>query len=606
MEMIFLRKYSVFLVVFVFLSVSILPVFAQDLNKYDFNNRSLDLDNNIITNDEIKTKKIHLEFSIPQVKSEGEYSKIIVKEIDTYSLISGEPSLPKYNTLITLPFGSEIVNVKCTFSSFETIYLSKKIEPVNYPILNGINNIFTNYKTNLDIYNNIDWYPSEMYVYHTGGGLNNNNHVTFLSIQLYPVRYSPKNDIIEYTKKIDIEIFYKEPISPLFINDDYDLLIISPSEYLSYLTPFIDHKNSYGILTKFVSLEEIEGIGRDKQEQIKYFIKDAIEQWGIKYVLLVGSIDKLPIRQTWIGEFDVLTDLYYADIYFPNMSFSSWDTNGNGRYGEYWQVDDDVVDLYPDVYIGRLACKNKYEIRNVVNKIIKYETSTYGKEWFNNIILCAGDTHPGWGVYEGEVTVNEIIKVMPEFTPIKLFTSDGTFSARSLNKALNNGAGFLAYSGHGFEIGISTHPPNSEKWIGYYFFNLFLAFNVNKLPIIFFDACLTSRLDYNLGDLIKLPFIHFPLSCFAWCFVKKQLGGAIATIGATRVAFSRVTEEGPVDGSGYLSLLFFKNYKQSANVAQMFVSSQNDYLNNVSYDPMTIEEFILLGDPSLVVGGYNE
>ncbi len=601
-----LRKCSVFLLVFIFFSVSILPVFAQNLNKYDFNNRLLHLDDNIIINDEIKTKKIQLEFSIPQVKSVGEYSKIIVKEIDAYSLIPGEPLLPKYNTLIILPFKSEIVNVKCTFSSFETIYLSKKLEPVNNPILNEIKKKSTNYKMNFDIYDSTEWYPSEMYVYHTGGGLNNNNHVTFLSIQLYPVRYSPKNDKIEYTKKIDIEIFYMEPKNPLFVNDDYDLLILSPSEYLSYLSPLIDHKNSYNVLTKLVSLEEIDGIGRDKQEQIKYFIKDAIEQWGIKYVLLVGSIDKLPIRQTWIGEFDVLTDLYYADIYFPNMSFSSWDTNGNGRYGEYWQANDDIVDLYPDVYIGRLACKNKYEIRNVVNKIIKYETTTYGKKWFNNIILCAGDTHPGWGVYEGEVTANEIIKIMPEFTPIKLFTSDGTFSANSINKAINNGAGFLAYSGHGFENGIGTHPPNDEKWISYIKPNLFGLLNIDKLPIIYFDACLTSRLDYTLGDLLKLPFIHFPLSCFAWCFVKKQLGGAIATIGATRVAFSRVNEEGPIDGSGYLSLLFFKNYNQSAKVAQMIVSSQNDYLNNVSYDPMTIEEFILFGDPSLVVGGYNE
>ena len=585
-----LRKISVLIIVFIFLTISIFPVLAKNLK----------------INDEIKTKKIQLYFSIPQVISEGGYSKVTVKETDSYSLISGEPLLPKYNTIIILPFGTEIVDVKCTFSSFETMYLSKKVEPAQDPILNSIIKKSENYKMNFDIYDSIDWYPSQMYVYHTGAGLDNNNHVTFLSIQLYPVRYSPKNNQIEYTKKVDIEVSYKEPNNSLFVNDNYDLLILSPSEYFNYLSPLVNHKNSYGVLTKLVSLEEINKTGRDKQEQIKYFIKDAIEQWGIKYVLLVGSIDKLPIRQTWIGDFDILTDLYYADIYFPDMSFSSWDTNGNDRFGEYWQANDDIVDLYADVYIGRLACKNKFEVRNIINKIINYETSTFGKDWFNNIILCGGDTHPGWGVYEGEVTVNEIMKVMPEFTPIKLFTSDGTFSATSLNKALNNGAGFLAYSGHGFENGIGTHPPNNEKWISYIKPNLFGLLNKDKLPIIYFDACLTSRLDYTLGDLLKLPFIHFPISCFAWCFLKKQLGGAIATIGATRVAFSRVDEQGPIDGSGYLSLLFFKNYNESANIAQMFVSSQNDYLNNISFDPMTIEEFTLLGDPSLVVGGYNE
>ena len=89
-------------------------------------------------------------------------------------------------------------------------------------------------------------------------------------------------------------------------------------------------------------------------------------------------------------------------------------------------------------------------------------------------------------------------------------------------------------------------------------------------------------------------------------FVKKSFGGAIAAIGATRVAMSMVDEEGPKAGSGYLSLHFFKNYAEGIRVSEMLVSSQNDYLNNVWYDPFTIEEFILLGDPSLKVGGYNE
>jgi hypothetical protein len=36
----------------------------------------------------------------------------------------------------------------------------------------------------------------------------------------------------------------------------------------------------------------------------------------------------------------------------------------------------------------------------------------------------------------------------------------------------------------------------------------------------------------------------------------------------------------------------------------MLTAAQNDYLNNVGKDYFTIEEFLLLGDPSLMVGGY--
>jgi len=42
----------------------------------------------------------------------------------------------------------------------------------------------------------------------------------------------------------------------------------------------------------------------------------------------------------------------------------------------------DELDLYADVYIGRLACRNSDEVDLLINKIINYEITTYGEEWF--------------------------------------------------------------------------------------------------------------------------------------------------------------------------------------------------------------------------------
>jgi hypothetical protein len=58
----------------------------------------------------------------------------------------------------------------------------------------------------------------------------------------------------------------------------YDMVIITPKKFSSALEPLKDHKTTYGIKTRLVSLETIFDIfeGRDKQEQIKYFIKYAI------------------------------------------------------------------------------------------------------------------------------------------------------------------------------------------------------------------------------------------------------------------------------------------------------------------------------------------
>jgi len=152
---------------------------------------------------------------------------------------------------------------------------------------------------------------------------------------------------------------------------EYDLVVITPSEFSASLQPLIDHKNGFGLMTTLMTTEEIYAgyPGRDEAEQIKYFIKDALETLGADYVLFVGSIYKVPMRismvSLWHFEGDTLTDLYYSDIYDAEDQFSSWDTNNNDNFGE----DEDEVDLYPDVHIGRLACDSIEEVEVVVDKI---------------------------------------------------------------------------------------------------------------------------------------------------------------------------------------------------------------------------------------------
>jgi len=447
----------------------------------------------------------------------------------------------------------------------------------------------------------------------------------------------------------DIRITYKESVNPMTFDDVYDMVIIAPSEFSDALQPLIDHKNGHEVETTFKSTEEIynEYDAFDEAEEIKYFIKDAIEDWGIDHVLLVGSIDKLPIRTTWFFQRwhqnyhneTVLSDLYYADIYDSEGNFSSWDSDGDGLYGEKYNRCpgvNDTVDLYPDVNVGRLACEKNNEIVTVVDKIIHYETSAYGESWYNNILLIGGDTFPGHNGNEGEILNNMVEQIMSDFVPIKLWTSDGTFTPRKLNQAINGGAGFVDYSGHGFEKGIATHPPDDESWVSYGNLNLLGALNGHKLPIIFFDACLTARLDFNLSDLIssvsvpvsrnpnpfpnvlsreslprilqplvtsskKLPLLDTLVPCFAWNWVKKDNGGAIATIGATRTAFGGIDS-----GAGKMSLEFFSAYENSETLGQMMTQAQTEYITDVPYDAFTVEEFILLGDPSLKIGGYDE
>jgi len=404
-------------------------------------------------------------------------------------------------------------------------------------------------------------------------------------------------------------------------NDSFDMVIITPNIFISKLQPLVEHKNNYGIST---NLKTVEGIyneyeGRDNPEKIKYFIKDAIEQWNIKYVLLVGNMDLIPMRKTsgraWLysGEVEIPTDHYYADIYDSKDIFCSWDSNNNNKFGEFrwddiWDYDwinhtIDDVDLYPDVIVGRLLCSNKNEVSTVVNKIITYETNTYGKKWFNRLILMGGDTstYAGSTVYEGELVNDLVAQELEEFdfNTVRLWTSLNNFKPILINWEFTKGAGLVCYSGHGFERGIATYPPLGDNMVSYDILYLLGILNLRKLPIVFLDACLTAKPDSN----IKLFGLKIP--CFAWTLTVKRFGGAIATIGATRRGYVYRSSGIPQAGSSALCINFFKSYETGELIGNIFSNAQKNYLDNIGMDYYTIEEFILYGDPSLKVGGYS-
>ena len=582
------------------------------------------LENENINNDLIETMNYAMNFSKPDIYEKENGLLIDIKEADSYLHKSGEYKLLYYSKIFTFPLGTEIIDVKCYYSIPETIHIDKKVDVVSNP---------NNYLDLVLLQNQGEKY--QRYYWKTGGGIENGKHVLFLVFYFYPLDYLEKNNTIVFFENFEINISYKKTPSCSLENNDYNLLILSPNSFSESLEKLIEHKNNHGVKTKLVTLNEIYQDtyftvgGRDKAEEIKYFIFNAFNNWGIDFVLLVGNINKFPIRKTWMGtgeyERTPLTDLYYADLCFGNGTFCSWDSNNNGFYGEVWHgTQDDLVDLYPDIYIGRLACNNVLELNIAIDKIIQYEDEAFGTEWSNKIILIGGDTHPSNNDYlEGEILIDEIAKATPDQSHVMLKTSNGTFSPDSLNGAINEGGGFVCYAGHGFEIGLSTHPPNSEEWISYNFYHMLGLKNKDKLPIVFFNACLTARLDYNIANLLadivyfssplpklgKRDDINFPVlyPCIAWSMITKPNGGAVATIGATRVSYSIIDQSGEIKGGCcYLTLKFFESFSKSEYLSEMLVSAKNDFLNNASwYDPFIVEEFVLLGDPTLRIGGYE-
>ena len=567
----------------------------------------------------------------PDIIEESTYVTFNFNDIESFSYQPGHPQLPKINKQFILPAGSKINDISIKQSQMQSIVIKKPLKPCENPIpTSDILIKEPSLTENQQIYSKDQLYPQKNYETIIGRGLYNNELVTYVTIIYYPYQYNPVKEKIYWSDQTSFTILYTPPTSAPSTIDEYDLVIIAPNQFKQTINPLVQHKNTYQIKTYIKTTEEIysEYEGRDHQEQIKYFIYDAVKNQGVKYVLLMGNIDLVPMRQAAIRVYhddDILTDLYYADVFNADGSFSSWDTNNNNLFSEYdWDngLKDDV-DLYPDVHVGRLPCKNTDEVSVVVNIIINYESLSAQEPWFKRMLLIAGDTFPNNGVIEGELVTSIIGEYMQQygFELVKLWTSLGTFRPLNINKEINKGAGFISYSGHGYEQGFGTSPPNVEQRIDYYSPYLYGLFNGNKLPVIFWDACSTTKLDFTVEDLLEwypeilvriLTMIEnepyemdtmYP--CFAWELVKKSNGGSIGSIGSTRVAFTGVDQNGAHWGAGYLNTHFYENYQPGKTLGELFTNSQIDYLNGVGNEYITLEEFILVGDPSLMLGGYS-
>jgi hypothetical protein len=440
--------------------------------------------------------------------------------------------------------------------------------------------------------------------------------------------------------------------SPAPVDSTYDLLIITADQYSRPLQPLVTHKNNMGIKTMLATLTDVYKAeywqGRDNPEKIKYFIKDALDKWGITYVMLVGDFTQMPIRYVYNADNNTqwdeprfISELYYADIYDSDGSFSSWDTNNNGQYGEWFTnvSADPNIDLYPDVYVGRLAARNTREVRTMVDKIITYETKAYNASWYNRMVVCAGDTYPealnpNWTGYEGEVNALDALKNMTGFTPVKLFTSDGTFArSRDIIKAINQGCGFLYFSGHANAFRWSTHPPNQpEEWVdGLDTRNMDRLHNRQMLPICVVGGCHNNEFDVTPRNFFiglrteglryfSNLFWHYTWirECWGWTLTRQTNGGTIATIGCTGLGMSKEDKQSFSGAGDFLEPTFFyevgTNHTQTLGKA--WGNAITNYLNRYPIDWQTraagdsaidaksVQQWAMFGDPSLRIGGY--
>ena len=600
-----------------------------------------------------------ISFAYPEIQDTAGYTQVTIKNANAWIYKTDAPMLPASVTTYVFPFGTKIKTVDVTFSEPEEYILENKIVSTPKPVT-FIRETKVTYSQAEQKIGSI--YPETLYDYHLGAGISGEDHVIFLTIRCYPIQYKPGENKILYRDTAQLTITYDLPTTKTSQNDEYKLIIIAPEEFSTALQPLVNHKISNGITTKLVTREEIcDGVyftaeGRDCAEKMKYFIKNAYDQWGTKYVLLVGGRSGgimnekwfVPVRYTNLDddsnfEGSYLSDLYFVDLYDANGNFSSWDSNNNGIFAEWNSKGKDIIDMYPELSIGRLACLNVGQVNTLVNKIITYETTTAGKEWFKKMVVVGGDSAPDQGdpYYEGEEENKLALEYMTGFDGVRLWTSNQQFTgSQDVIDGISAGCGFLFFDGHGNPMSWSTHPPNNESsWVnGLTVDDMPNLNNGEQLPVTVCGGCHNGQFNTSYLNIIKgvlqdgLKYFQYKTppagkfwrsewtpECWAWKLISVKNGGSIATMAYTGLdwfATGDFNDDGIPDCtqffSGYTNTLFFKNYgvNNMTILGQAHTQALIDYLN--MYPPMlekldckTVQEFVLLGDPSLQIGGYS-
>jgi len=589
----------------------------------------------------------------PVLQVEDEYLRVRFEGANSWLMEPGKPELPIHIMTIEAPKDAKNIQVVCTPKEIYTMDISGKIIPAK-TFYRSSYNVDTALEEDEAVYELAEMYPSSWYSSSVTVGSNGIEIVSKIKVICSVVRYSPAESRLEYVDGFDITVTYDDTGTTGIIADEYDLVVIGPQAFSSILQKLITHKNNHGVSTTFKSVEDILSdpdydSGRDAPEKIKLFLKYALEEWGITHVLLAGGLNSyldaddkdnishgttdwhVPVRYTRIkqgSEVGCISDLYYGDIYKQGGLFEDWDSSGDGIFAAWgtFGIPDDVLDLDPDIFVSRLPCRSKIELRMIVNRIINYEkTSPDAKPWFKKFVAIAGKTFDMYGgMPDGEYVCEQSIEYMGDLIDdvVRVYasnrnTSDPVPVPKDITREMRRGSGYVNFEGHGNPIAWNTHWETGTGWAGgVLLYDFWKLFNGRKRPIVVIGGCHNALFNVSLKKTMNkdLPQHWYwtygqpaPV-CFSWGLCMIPYGGAIASTGCT--GYGMGYQGMPISLSAEMEVNFFYKIGQdgATTLAQAHSGAISKFIaeNDIgAVEAHCITVFQLFGDPSLELGGYE-
>ena len=293
----------------------------------------------------------------------------------------------------------------------------------------------------------------------------NEDGSTTVSIVIFPFKYSEKERTLyildsltfyfDMNSKRDFSRKHTKGSSPLY-------LIIAEDSILQGFSKLALWKRQKGYKVKMLSTESINATfpGRDGAEKLRNALKLYYTDSNLVYVLLGGDVNSVPARvayaMTCEAHFANDEDSIRADLYFSDLD-GTWDDNNNGIFGEV----SDSIDLYPDVYVGRVPADNVEEAVNFSEKLIRYEQNPLPET--SNALFFAmvlwEDPYTNSGLSKDFIDTT----FLPDYYNVtKLYEVYGNETRASVIQSLENGNGIMNHNGHGWWTGMWLN--GSPNW----------------------------------------------------------------------------------------------------------------------------------------------
>nr|MBC8478558.1 hypothetical protein [bacterium] len=301
---------------------------------------------------------------------------------------------------------------------------------------------------------------------------------SILYVETHPVRYNPLTRRLSFYCDFDLRVetipaecrftpvaAARSRVSGLVDNPEdllayvvpatrteaYDYLIVTSNELQEDFQPLADWRNSIGIRTRIVTIEDIVPFwdGVDNAARLRNFLINEYQQWGIKYLLLAGDTDQLPYRRLYVlaGSTE---DHLPSDLYFAGLD-GTWNNDGDDRWGEPGEED-----WLQEIVVGRASVSNSSEATNFVNKQLGYQQAPVVADLLAYLMVGENlDEVPTWGGdckdeirYGSSLHGITTAGLAPQINSSLLYDRESYWSTSDLFERLSQGINLTNHLGH--------------------------------------------------------------------------------------------------------------------------------------------------------------